>query len=287
MVPRDNDMVATGAHLERESSTRRWLASLRLVEPLMQAALYRPGLGKGVTQKDIISAHTQLLFRSIDLTNRIWDRFNDEPSLGLSAYDRYMVAREVVSLIALHWRAGSQLTANDLSVLAEHAASSGLELLQDLKESPYRAGNDAQERLSSATAASARIMLALRDRVTLGHEVVPLCQKITQHMGRLVNEQASRLKSTNHTPTIKALIRVAADFYPTLWDAEIKAAHDKFKALKADPEAFREEAERLSRWPLDNYFRHVENAMQLCLEMATSMQQLLDEQPQPEASPSR
>jgi hypothetical protein len=282
MHRRDDDMPNSGDDYAKQSLVRRRLASLRLVEPLMLATLYRPGLGSDVTHEDIIRTQSTLLFRTIELTDRILKRLSEQPDTR--PYNRYQVAREIVSLVALQWRSGSELTAEDLASLAEHAVAGGMQLMRDLTEQPYEAGEDAAERLTSAISASARIMLSIRDRAALGHDAIELSRKMTSHLAKLVAEQASKMRLQNHVPAIKALIRVFSDYYPALWDGEISAATQLFSELRGDPERFAAEVQRLRVWPLEAYFDRVEQAADLCIDMAETMQQLLDEQVEPSAS---
>lgn len=268
-----------------DSSTgQRKLVSLQLVEPLMLASLHRPGLGEGVTSEQIVKAQSTLLFRTIDLCDRIQKRLLENPERA--PFSRRIIVREIVGLIASHWRDGSTLTAADLAALAEHAVASGMKLVSELSQEVVRPGDDSAERLSSAVAASAQVILAMRDKACLGHDAVDLCKEITGHMAKLVVDQAARMRSQNQAPQIQSLIQVCAGFYPVLWDGEITAATRKFSALSGDPEKFRIEVERLKIWPLDDFFRRVSEAMTLCIEMAATMQQLLDSQLDQESSPN-
>lgn len=262
-----------------ETLANRKLASLRLVEPLMLATLYRPGISEHVPQDAIIDAQRTLIFRVIHLTDQILDRLGNHSERR--AFDRYSVAREIVNLIALHWKAGSELTAHEMSTLAEHAVASGMQLLRDLKEQPYRPGDDAMERLSGAVSASARIMLSLQGRATLGHDMGDLCRKMTDHLAQSVILQAERMKARDSTLAVKSMLRIFSDYYPILWEEEIRAALAKFSVLKNDPEAFQRETERYKIWPLQGFFSRVDDAISGCMDMATAMQNLLEEPSEP------
>lgn len=266
------------------SEGQRKLVSLQLVEPLMLASLHRPGLGEGVTTEQIVKAQSTLLFRTIDLCDRIQKRLLE--NLEPAPFERHMIVRDIVRLIAAHWRDGSALTAADLAALAENAVTSGMKLVSDLSQEAARPGDESAERLSCAVTASAQVMLAMREKACLGHDAVELCKEITGHMGKLVVDQAARMRSQNQAPQIQSLIQVSAGFYPVLWDGEITAATRKFSALSGDPEKFRIEVERLKIWPLDDFFRRVSEAMTLCIEMAAAMQQLLDSQLDQESCPN-
>lgn len=265
-----------------ESVLRRKLASLRLVEPLMLAALYRPGIGEDASTEVILEAQQTLIFRVIHLTDRILDRLQNHSDRR--PFDRYTVAREIVGLVAAHWKTGSDLTADDMAILAEQAVANGIQLLRDLKEQPYKQGDDAMERLSSAISVSARIMLCLRGRATLGHEVIDLSRKMTNHLAQVVIRQSERLRAKDSEPAIKTMLRIFSDYYPILWDEEIRSATNKFKALQGDPEAFAREAESCKVWPLDGFFGRVNDAVTGCLEMASAMQTLLEQQAEPDNS---
>ncbi len=265
-----------------ESVLRRKLASLRLVEPLMLATLYRPGIGENSSSEAIAEAQQTLIFRVIHLTDKILDRLNNHSEKR--PFDRYMVAREIVNMVAAHWKTGSDLSAHDMEVLSEQAVASGIQLLRDLKEQPYKAGDDAVERLSSAISVSARIMLSLRGTATLGHEMVDLSRKMTEHLAQMVIQQGERMRARESVPAVKAMLRIFSDYYPVLWQEEIRAAVSKFKALQGDPEAFAREAERYRVWPLEGFFARVEDAVSGCMDMASAMQVLLENTAEPNNS---
>lgn len=281
MLQRDDYATQGGESLD-EKNLQKYMASLQLVEPLMLASLFRPGLGEDVSSEEIVKAQSRLLFRTLDLADRILKNLDAEAPVTPS--NRYLVAREIVGLVAMHWRHGSDLSAADMAALAEHAVAGGLQLMKALNTEPFTQGEDAYERLNNAVAATTGIMLAMRDRASLGHQPVALCREMTNHLARVVGEQAARLRVQNHTPAIKTLIRVCSDYYPILWDSEITAATKLFASLSSDPEKFRSEAERLRTWPLDGFFKRIEEAVALCLGMATNMQQLLDSQSEPDSA---
>jgi hypothetical protein len=274
MFHRD-DFPSPGKPVGAQANLRRHLASLKLVEPLMLAALHRPGLGESVPTEEIVEAQTKLIFRTINLTDRILSRLDGHSDK--KPFDRYSIAREIVGLVAAQWRAGSELTAQDLTILAEQAVSSGMQLLKDLNEQPYKAGDDQIERLSSAISSSAKIMISMRSRATLGHDLIDLCRGMTEHLAKVVTIESERLKARESAPAIKALIRVFSDYYPVIWDEEINSAVSLFKELKADPEEFKKAAEKLRVWPLEGFYKRVEGAIEGCMGMAITMQQLLEE----------
>ena len=123
MLQRDD---YAGQANEQLSATnlQKCVASLKLVEPLMLASLIRPGLGEDVSGEEIVKAQSKLLFRTLDLADRILKNLNVEAPL--TPTNRYLVAREIVGLVAMHWRHGSDLSAADMAALAEHAATARL-----------------------------------------------------------------------------------------------------------------------------------------------------------------
>lgn len=276
MLQRDDYAGQANEQQLSEANLQKCVASLKLVEPLMLASLIRPGLGEDVSGEEIVKAQSKLLFRTLDLADRILKNLNVEAPL--TPTNRYLVAREIVGLVAMHWRHGSDLSAADMAALAEHAVAGGLQLMDALNAEPFTQGEDQSERLNNAVAATTGIMLAMREKASLGHQTVALCREMTNHLAKVVGEQAARLRVQNHTPAIKTLIRVCSDYYPILWDSEITAATKLFASLSSDPAKFRSEAERLRTWPLEAFFKRVEEAVNLCIGMAASMQQLLDSQ---------
>lgn len=162
MLQRDDYAGQANEQQLSEANLQKCVASLKLVEPLMLASLIRPGLGEDVSGEEIVKAQSKLLFRTLDLADRILKNLNVEAPL--TPTNRYLVAREIVGLVAMHWRHGSDLSAADMAALAEHAVAGGLQLMDALNAEPFSQGEDQSERLNNAVAATTGIMLAMREK---------------------------------------------------------------------------------------------------------------------------